>query len=449
MNNTFPDHFIFGTATASYQIEGAVSEGGRGPSVWDTHCHSTQKVQHGHSGDIACDHYHRYEEDLDLIANLGCQAYRFSIAWSRLIPDGDGAINPEGIAFYHRVIDGLLARGIEPWITLFHWDLPQSLEDRYGGWRSRKTAEAFGRYAGIVADEYSTKVRHFFTMNEFDCFTDKCYYRGEFAPAHHVSAKEAFQVRHNALLGHGMAVQSLRRHAKQEILVGLAENPKLTVPVIASNANIEAARTAFRKINERFLSPILDGGYTDDYLAEFSDDTPEFTTADFELISAPLDFIGLNMYTPCIVEADPESQHGFRQIPLSHSHPNMHVGWLKMGPEVAYWASRFMAEIWDVPKIYISENGCSGSDNVVINGQIKDTDRILYLRHYLLWASQAVAEGYPLHGYFLWSLMDNFEWNDGYSERFGLVHVDYATQERTPKLSYDFYSKLIKTRQIH
>lgn len=448
MNNTFPEDFLFGTATASYQIEGAVNEGGRGPSVWDTHCHKTQKVLNGDTGDVACDHYHRYKEDIELIAGLGCNAYRFSISWSRLIPEGDGDVNPEGIAFYHRLIDGLLEKGIQPWITLFHWDLPQSLEDRFGGWHSRKTSEAFGRYAGIVAKEYSAKVRHFFTMNEFDCFTDKSYYRGDFAPAHNLSAKEAFMVRHHALLGHGMAVKALREHAVQEIRIGLAENPSLTVPVIPSEDNITAARKAFRKINERFLSPILDKGYSNDYLEQFQDDMPEFDVRDFDLISSPLDFIGVNMYTPCIVEADPESKHGFRRIPFSRSHPGMHVSWLKVGPEIPYWASRFLKEIWDVQEIYISENGCSGGDEVVIDGQIKDADRIFYLRHYLSWASKAVNEGLPLKGYFLWSLLDNFEWNHGYSERFGLVHVDYETQKRSPKLSYDYYAGIIKTRQV-
>jgi beta-glucosidase len=441
----FPKDFLFGAATASYQVEGAAAEDGRLPSVWDTHAKNSGLVKNGDTGDVACDHYHRYREDIALMKNLGIGAYRFSCAWPRIIPDGDGAVNQKGIDFYDRLIDGLLEAGIEPWMTLYHWDTPQAIEDKFGGWRSRKTAEAFGRYAEVTAKAFSDRVTNWFTMNEFVCFTNRCYLDAHFPPALSLSQKEGFEVRHNALLAHGLAVQAIRANAKKTPKVGIAENPVYPIPVIETEEHIEASRKAFRAINSQYLTPIMEGAYPAEYLERMGADLPGYNRDDLKIIGQKLDFLGLNMYFPLWCEND--GKGGFRIIPFPKDYPKMHISWLRYGPDVTYWGTRFAKELWNMD-VYITENGCSGGDDKEIDGQIKDTDRLVYFRHYLRNASRAVQEGYPLKGYFHWSLMDNFEWNEGFSERFGLIHVDYATQKRTPKLSYDWYRQVIKERRV-
>lgn len=443
----YPAGFLWGCATASYQVEGAAAEDGRKPSVWDTYSHTAGKVAKGDTGDVADDDYHRYKEDVQLLKSLGVKAYRFSIAWPRVFPDGTGQPNEKGIAFYERLVDELVAKGIQPFATLFHWDLPQAMEDRVGGWQSRETSQAFADYSAFVAKRLSDRVHHFFTINEFSCFTDEGYGSGTKAPGKKLSRAQVNQVRHNAVLGHGLAVQGIRAAARPGTKVGLAENSQMCVPIIETQPHIEATQKAMRELNAQFLTAILEGKYTDRYLAMAGADAPKFTSADMKAIGSPLDFVGLNIYTPTHVRAA-GTKDGFAVVPHPTSYPHMASPWLFIGPEIAYWAPRHMGEIWKVKDVYITENGTSSDDRIAPDGQIYDTDRIMYVRNHLIHAHRAIAEGWPLRGYFWWSLMDNFEWNDGYGKRFGVYYVDFKTQKRTPKMSASFYREVIRNNAV-
>jgi len=438
----FPEKFVWGCATASYQIEGAAAEDGRKPSVWDTFSHTPGKVQNGDTGDVANDSYHRYKQDVQLLKSLGVKAYRFSIAWPRVVPDGTGPANEKGIAFYERLLDELAGAGIEPYATLFHWDLPQALEDRFGGWQSPETSKAFADYAGLMAKRFSGRVRHFFTINEFSCFTDDGYASGEKAPGKKLPPAKVNQVRHNALLAHGLAVQAIRAAARPGTRVGIAQNPDVCVPAIESPDNIRAAQKAMREINAPFLTAVLEGRYMDSYLSAAGRAAPRYTDREMSAIGSPLDFVGLNVYIPTYICAS-ETSAGYTRPPRPSSAPRMASAWLYIGPEITYWAPRHLAEIWKVKDIYITENGCSSDDQIAEDGHIYDTDRVMYLRNHLAHAHRAVAEGWPLRGYFLWSLMDNFEWSDGYGKRFGIHYVDFQSQRRIPKLSAAYYREVI------
>ena len=443
----FPAGFLWGTATASYQVEGAVAEDGRGPSVWDTFSHTPGKVVNNATGDVADDHYHRYKTDVQLMKSLGVKAYRFSIAWPRVFPQGSGAPNPKGLDFYNRLVDELLANGIEPFATLYHWDLPQVLQDRVGGWESRETAQAFGDYAGYVAERLTDRVHHIFTINEFGAFMELGYRIGIHAPGVKLPPGRFNQARHNGVLGHGLAVQAIRAKGKPGTKVGLAENLVVGVPVIETPAHIAAAEQATRQVNAQYLTVIMEGKYTDAYLAATGADAPHFTPEDLRVIASPLDFVGTNIYQPMFVRAD-SGPSGFAVVPNPASYPHMASPWLFIGPEVLYWGPHHVAKLWNVPEIYVTENGCSSSDIPAADGQVYDSDRVMFLRNYLTQLQRAVADGVPVQGYFLWSLMDNFEWADGYTNRFGLHYVDYATQQRTPKLSAAFYREVIAANRV-
>ncbi len=440
----FPNNFMWGCATAAYQIEGAVSEDGRKPSVWDTFSHTPGKTFEGQTGDVADDSYHLYKEDIALLKNLGAKCYRFSISWPRVFPDGTGQPNPKGIDYYQRVVDELLRNQIEPYITLFHWDLPQALP---GGWQSRDTSKAFADYAAYVSRHLSDRVSHFFTTNEFVCFTDKGYQDGSFAPGLKLSDAEVNQVRHHAILAHGMGVQAIRANAKSGTQVGLAENATVYVPVIEDAEQIAAARRATREENAPFLTAIMEGKYTDGYLQSEGANAPKVEAGDMKIIGSPLDFVGLNVYTPEYVRAD-SSPAGYVVEKRPASFPRMASDWLYIGPEVTYWAVRNVSDIWKPRALYITENGCSSDDVIDPTGRIEDTDRVMYLRNHLTQLHRAASEGYPIKGYFLWSLMDNFEWADGYSKRFGLHYVDFKTEKRTPKLSAQWYRELIAENAV-
>ncbi|HTU43802.1 MAG TPA: GH1 family beta-glucosidase [Bryobacteraceae bacterium] len=443
----FPDGFLWGCATASYQIEGGAKEGGRGPSIWDTFSHIPGKVHNNETGDVADDDYHRYKEDIQLLKSLGAKIYRFSVSWPRIFPQGTGSPNPQGIDFYSRVVDELLANGIEPFCTLFHWDLPQALQDRFGGWQSRETSRAFGEYAGYVASQLSDRVHHFFTMNEFSSFIDLGYRDGKFAPGLRLAPAELNQTRHNAVLAHGLAVQAIRAKGKPGTKVGLAENLNIPIPVIEAEPHIKASAQATRVLNAQYLTVIMEGKYVDEYLREQGANAPKYTAEDLKIISSPLDFVGMNVYTPTYVRAD-ESPKGFAVVPPPSSYPHMASPWLDIGPEALYWAPRHVGEIWGVKEMYITENGCSSADVLTPDGHVYDTDRVMFLRNYLMSLHRAVTENFPVRGYFLWSLMDNFEWADGYGLRFGLYYVDYATQKRTPKLSAHYYRSVIEKNAV-
>jgi len=437
----FPQGFLWGSATASYQVEGAVKEDGRGPSIWDTFSHTAGKTNNGDTGDVANDHYHRYKEDVQLMKALGLKTYRFSVAWPRIFPQGTGTPNPKGLDFYNRLVDELLAANIEPYCTLFHWDLPQALEDK-GGWQSRDTSEAFGNYAGYVAEHLSDRVKKFMTLNEMSSFVDIGYRDGRHAPGLKLPAAGVNQVRHHALLAHGLGVQAIRAHAKPGTKVGLAENAAACVPVIETPEHIAAAAKAYREVNAGYLTAVMEGKYTDAYLAHHGANAPKFTDADMKAIGSPLDFVGLNIYTPAYVRAD-DSAAGFAMVRPPASFPHMMSSWLHVGPEALYWSPKLASQLWNIKEIYITENGASSTDVLTPDGHVYDTDRVMYLRNYLTQLHRAVSEGVPVRGYFCWSFMDNYEWADGYAYRFGIHYVDFATQKRTPKLSAHFYKEVI------
>jgi beta-glucosidase len=443
----FPAGFRWGCATASYQIEGAAAEDGRKPSVWDTWSHTPGKTANGDTGDVAVDSYHRYKEDVRLLKSLGVSVYRFSFAWPRIFPDGTGRPNAAGVAYYDHVVDELLKAGIQPYATLFHWDLPQALEDRVGGWQSKDTSKAFADYAGYVAGRFSDRIKNFFTINEFSCFTDEGYGSGTKAPGKQLPEATVAQVRHNAALAHGLGALAVRAAAKPGTRVGIAENPVVCVPVIETAAHVAAAQKAMRAINAPFLTLVMEGKYLDEYLSHLGSGVPKFTPEELRAIATPLDFVGMNIYTPTYVRAA-DSPAGYEVVPRPTSSPKMASGWLYLGPECAYWGPRNVRDLWHVKELHITENGCSSDDVPAADGQVYDTDRVMYVRNHLVHVHRAVTEGIPLKGYFLWSLMDNFEWADGYTKRFGIHYVDFQTQARIPKLSAAFYKEVIAKNAV-
>lgn len=438
----FPDGFRWGTATSAYQVEGASDVDGRGPSIWDVFAAEPGRIRDGSTGHTSVDHYHRYREDVALMKALGAGTYRFSIAWPRIFPDGTGIANPKGLDFYDRLVDALLAARIEPFATLYHWDLPQPLQAR-GGWETRDTAEAFGAYAAEIMRRLGDRVRQVFTINEMQTFVEQGYQTGNFAPGLKLSRGRLNQVRHHAVLAHGLAVQAVRANGRNETRVGPAENIATALPAIETEENIRAAETATRELNAPYLTVMMEGRYTDGYLAREGADAPRFTDQDLRIISSKVDMVGLNVYTPAQYVLASEAAPGYVEVPLQASHPHMASTWLTLGPEVLYWAPRHAARLWGNKEIYITENGASADDVPAPDGSIYDLDRVMYLRNCLMHLRRATAEKVPVRGYFLWSLLDNFEWADGYATRFGLVHVDYATLKRTPKLSASFYREVI------
>jgi len=441
----FPAKFLWGTATASYQVEGAAQEGGRGPSIWDTFSHTPGKVANGDTGDMADDFFHRYRDDVKLMKTLGVHAFRFSVAWSRVFPSGAGQPLAQGLDFYKRLVAELQTNGIEPFCTLYHWDLPQALQDK-GGWENPETARRMAEYEGYVAGELSRLgVRYFFTVNEMRTFVELGYGNGTHAPGLKLQRKALAQVRHNVLLGHGLSVQAIRAKTSPGTQVGLCENPNVPVPVTLRAEDIHAAAIAMREENAAYLNAIFEGRYTDRYLQELGDDAPRFTSEEMRTIASPLDAVGLNIYTPTYVRSAPD---GYHALPMPTNFPTMASGWLKVGPECLYWGPKLAQEVWKPRAIYITENGCSAADNMNAQGEVLDTDRIMYLRNCLGQLRKAVKEGAGVKGYFVWSLLDNYEWADGYGKRFGLIYVDYLTQKRTPKLSAQFFSSVIASNGV-
>lgn len=459
-DRTFPQGFFWGVATSSYQIEGAWEEDGKGPSIWDTYAHTPGKIANGDTGDRANDHYHRYPEDVAVMKDIGATAYRFSVAWPRIFPDGIGTPNPRGIDFYSRLVDELLAAGIEPFATLYHWDLPQALQDRWGGWQSRETAEAFGEFAGYFAGALGDRVQHYFTINEFHSFVDMGH-QGldvpigggntlhiEIAPGLQLDDAALNQVRHHSVLGHGLATQAIRASAPAGARIGFAENMVCAVPAIDHPDYVQAALTATREGNAPYLTVMLEGRYTDAYLAKAGAAAPRFTDADLATISTPVDFVGINLYRPSSYVAPDDSAQGFQEIPISGSHPKMMSNWHVLGPEVMYWAPRQVKELWDARSIYITENGCAALDVVAEDGNVYDTDRVMFLRACLDQLQHAISDGAPVDGYFQWSSQDNFEWTAGYGNRFGLVYIDFETLERKPKLSAAWFREAARRNAV-
>ncbi|MVN87747.1 beta-glucosidase [Deinococcus sp. HMF7620] len=435
----FPARFTWGVATSSYQIEGAACEGGRGPSIWDTFCATPGKVRGGDTGDVACDHYHRLDEDLDLIASLGVNAYRFSIAWPRILPQGRGEVNAEGVDFYNRLVNGLLARGITPWATLYHWDLPQPLEDE-GGWTVRSTAEAFAEYAAVMAEALGDRVRHFITLNEPWCSAFLGYGNGVHAPGR-TDLADSFAASHHLLLAHGLAVPRIREHAP-EAQVGITLNLHHAYPAQDTDADRGAARRSDGFQNRWYLDPVYGRGYPQDMVALLGEASPQARglvhPGDEATIAAPTDFLGINMYTRAVMEDAPGD--GWLHARQIRPEGSDYTGFdWEVAPESLTDLLVRLQEDYNPPALYITENGSTYPDTVSEDGTVHDEGRTRYLESHLAAMQEAMGRGAKVRGYFAWSLMDNFEWAEGYDKRFGIVHVDFETQARTLKASGRYY----------
>ncbi len=442
---SFPKKFVWGTATAAAQIEGAAFEDGKGPSIWDTYARQPGKVHNGDTLDVACDHYHRYKQDFALMARMGVRNYRLSVSWPRLFPQGDGTRNPKGFDFYHRLFDAMLAQGITPWVTLFHWDLPQALEDQ-GGWRVRSTADAFRPYAEAVVQAYADRVKSWITLNEILCFTRLAYGGKDKAPGADDGEAVVNQTYHHALLCHGHGVRAVREFGGRGARVGLTDNSTVPIPVTETPADIAAARKIFVAENTRILEPIYKGRYNPAYLRAAGADRPKVEPGDLKLISAPTDFLGMNIYTGIFVRAGRKGKAEIVELPPNY--PRADSPWLHLIPQSMYWGPRLAAEVYGVPSIYITENGAGYDDAPPVNGEVNDLHRREYVRNCLGELRRSIVDGVPVHGYFLWSFMDNFEWQDGYNRRFGVVYNDFATQRRTPKLSALWYRQVIAANAL-
>ncbi len=449
-----PPHLLFGTATAAYQIEGGVHEGGRGPSIWDTYSRTPGRVARGESGDVACDHYHRYPEDIGLLADLGVDLYRFSVAWPRVQPTGAGTPNPEGLDFYDRLVDTVLAAGIEPALTLYHWDLPQALEDT-GGWRVRDTAHRFAEYARIVADRLGDRVGRWITLNEPFCTAFVGHAVGRHAPGTR-EGTPALAAAHHLLLAHGLAVGELRAAGAGD--VGITLNPDHLVPATDSAADLAAVERARTLHNRVWLDPLFTGAYPDNEKEVWGDlaDHSYRRDGDLDVIGRPLDFVGVNYYRPIKLRDAPHTE------PDPAARTAVDIG----TEQVAYEGVRHTTMGWPVvpetftemlvdldrrypglPPIYITENGSAEEDRPDGDGRVRDTDRISYLHDHLTALGAAIDAGVDVRGYFVWSLLDNFEWAYGYDRRFGLVRVDYDELTRHPKDSYHWYRGLLEAHR--
>ncbi len=444
---SFPEGFVWGAAAAAYQVEGAAYEDGKGPSVWDMMCRKEDAIWRGQTGDVACDHYHRYREDVALMKEIGLEAYRLSISWPRVIPTGTGAVNPKGLDFYNRLVDELLAARIEPWVTLFHWDFPYELYSR-GGWLNPYSPDWFADYTAVIADALSDRVTHWMTHNEQACFIGIGLHEGRHAPGDKLGLAEVLRAAHHTLLAHGKSVQVLRARAKRPPLISLAHTGEVRFPATDRKADVEAARREMFAVESKerpvwgaawWLDPIFFGHYPEDGLATFGRAAPQVKAGDMETIRQPLDFLGVNIYQGAPVAAGPRGQRV--AVPFPDGVPLTAFKW-NVTPEALYWGPRFLYERYNSP-IVITENGMSGLDWISLDGQVHDPQRIDYTQRYLLAFEAAIADGVDGRGYFHWSVMDNFEWAEGFKERFGLVYVDYVTQRRVLKDSARWYGQVI------
>ncbi len=429
---TFPSDFLWGTATSAYQIEGAWNEDGRGESIWDRFSHTPGKVKDGTTGDIACDHYHRWQSDIKLMQELGTNAYRFSIAWPRIFPQGEGSPNPKGIDFYDRLVDKLLEVGIEPFVTLYHWDLPQALQEK-GGWANRETTQAFALYAHTIARQLGDRVRYWITINEPWVIAFLGHYFGYHAPGIQ-DGGTALTVAHHLLLAHAMAMEAIRSQASHA-QVGITLDFSWVEAATPAHREEAEAMDAWR--NRWFIDPLMGRGYPDDGLRYFQHmgvlDEPQLPSArdgDMQIIALPIDFLGVNYYTRTLI-----GKEGIL--------PRTDIGW-EVYPEGMYKLLNRLTSEYPLPALYITENGASYNDAPSSNGEILDARRIAYLESHFVAAARALRRGVPLKGYFIWTLLDNFEWAEGYSQRFGLVWVDFTTQERRFKASAHWYRNFIQ-----
>lgn len=455
-NSKFPEDFLWGAATAAYQIEGAWNTGGKGESIWDRFAHTPGKIKNGDSGDIACDHYHRWREDVEIMKKLGLSAYRFSVSWPRVLPSGRGTVNPDGLDFYSRLVDTLLEAGILPFVTLYHWDLPQALQDQ-GGWLHRSTAEAFVEYTEVVSRQLGDRVKNWITHNEPSVATYNGHLTGSHAPGIR-DIKVALPVSHHILLSHGWSVPIIRQNSPGA-QVGIAVSINRILPASPSRADFEANRQGEGMWVRWFLDPLYGRHYPADLVADFIEDgslpadgLTFVEDGDFKAISTEMDFLGLNYYTRMLSRSEviPDSQN---LPPDVIQAPKDDVHWMEMGweiyPEGLFEVLSWLYYEYKVNRIYITENGCSFSDSPDESGRVSDKRRIKYLHDHFSAAKRALEKGIPLAGYFVWSLMDNFEWGLGFSQRFGLVWIDFDSQQRILKDSALWYQRVIADNKLH
>jgi len=437
----FPGDFLWGAATSAYQVEGSPLADGAGPSIWHRFSHTPGRTLRGETGDVACDQYHRFADDVALMRELGLNAYRFSISWSRILPAGKGTVNPRGLDFYDRLIDALLAHGLAPVVTLYHWDLPAALDD-LGGWLNRDVAHWFAEYARVVVRAFDDRVRLWATVNEPWVVADGGYLTGGLAPGHR-NLFEAPRVSHNLLRAHGAAVQAYRAEGKRQI--GLVLNLEPKHPASDSPEDVAATRRADAYMNRHYLEPVVRGAYPAELAEIFGEAWPDVTDADLRLIRQPIDFLGINYYTRGVTRADPQA------LPLRASSVRQPHPWYTETDWEVYPAGLTETLLWvrercgDLP-LYVTENGAAFADEPPVDGRLDDPRRVEYYRGHLAAALDALRRGVNLRGYFAWSLLDNYEWSHGYSKRFGIVHVDFATQRRTPKASARFYASVVRSR---
>jgi beta-glucosidase len=442
LTKSFPAGFVWGAATAAYQIEGAANEDGRGESVWDRFSATPGKVRNGDSGAVACDFYHRYHDDIALMRELGIDAFRFSIAWPRVLPEGRGRVNQAGLDFYDRLVDELLGNGIAPFVTLFHWDTPQAIEDA-GGWPVRATVDAFSEYVEAVSGRLGDRVGHWITHNEPWVVAWVGHGWGHHAPGRESDA-DALATAHHLLLSHGRAVEILRRNSPDS-QVGITLN--LDNPYAASSSpdDVAATRWVDGLHNRWFLDPLFRGSYPEDMAEAWAEIMPEVHDGDLEAISAPIDFLGVNNYTSPLVAADDSGGHS--QIVRRNNIDRTDMGWEVVPDGLQDLLLRLHRE-YEPPAIYVTENGAAYADVRDHDGSVRDPERQSYLEKYLAAAARATSQGVPLRGYFAWSLLDNFEWAWGYWKRFGLIYIDYATLERVPKGSFYWYRDFIAAQRV-
>jgi beta-glucosidase len=437
----FPPGFVFGAATAAYQIEGGVREGGRGESIWDRFSHTPGKTHQGQTGDVACDHYHRWREDVGLMADLKLNAYRFSVAWPRILPQGSGAVNPAGLDFYDRLVDALLAQDIQPFVTLYHWDLPQALQDA-GGWLERAVVDHFADYVAVVVRRLGDRVRHWMMLNEPWVFCFVGYYEGRHAPGL-TDLSAALQAAHHSLLAHGKAADAIRAHSRSEPQVGIALNLNHVEPASDRQADLDAARRYDGHLNRWFLDPLFHGRYPEDMLEFWGDRAPQVQPDDLAGLPQRLDFLGINNYFRTVIGAGAEQPLNLKTHRPAGRYTEM--GW-EVYPDGLYQLLARVHRDYGPRSIYITENGAAFPDTLAPGGVVDDPLRVEYLHDHLFAARRAVEEGVPLHGYFVWTLMDNFEWALGFSVRFGLIYVDYPTQARFVKASGHWVRQMIEAQ---
>lgn len=451
---SFPEGFLWGASTSAYQIEGAIREDGKDLSVWDEFVRQPGAIRDGQTGDVACDFYHRYPEDIAHMQAIGLQAFRFSVSWSRVIPEGTGDVNQKGLDFYSHLVDALLTANIEPVLTLFHWDTPLALMQR-GSWEARDMMNWFADYAALLARTLSDRVKYWLTINEPRSFIGGGYVTGEQAPGEKLPPNEYMRAAHITLLAHGRAVQAIRANAKKPALIGYPCDVSPCLPETNSAADIAAAKAAtfaspldhfsgqfWWRENAWWLDPVYTGNYPQDALSGLGNNTPEIRSGDLETIHQPLDFLAANIYGARLVRATPDGKG--QLVAFSAGFPLTAMGW-EVTPDALYWGPKWLYERYKLP-IFITENGCSCRDWISIDGQVRDPNRIDFTSRYLQALGRASGEGVPMRGYLHWSLLDNFEWQEGYTQRFGMVYVDYPTQKRILKDSARWYAGVIKSK---